>query len=251
MKLLQSNQVDYFHLFPNEYKQEMNINYELVELSNNKLSSIDRGSSTDRYFTTLTFKGNKAYIDSVYNVFQDLRINKKAVLLSECEERIFGEHINHENTISSVVYDMKETQSPVFNLFTLSVSLLADTSSLTFYSPGLLNLTCLSSGYKAYSNWGTYVNETYNQSIFFVDKKVDSYVFEGSYDLNNNQTSGLLSLWRDVRGSKLTINESQFGVVGMFGPSFTGTSHDIIIEKITYSRISPLRKKVTIKIIKQ
>jgi len=236
-----------------DFDKSILINYNLIENSARQLLSIDRGASSDRYECTFTFRGKQSYIDLIIQTLTDLRAANLPVELTECNESFFGENIDYTLPIDCVVTNFGKSSSPNFNVFDLTVTLLADTNTLSFIgTPNLpLRLRCLQNSFEAYSDWNTTVNETYFRSAYFVDSEEDTYTFTGDYIVNNTDLQNILAFHKTIRGNNFATNDIQFGVPKMFGPTVSETSHVVVIKEITYSRMSAIVYKVTITLVRQ
>ncbi len=240
----------YFTINAKEYTPLILINYELIELSGNKFRSLDRGQETDRYGSKITVYGKEDYISSFINALQELRDNNKPIIVDECEERIFGDHIYYDDPISCVIFDLEIEENVSFNAYKVDIVLLA--TDLSYNSAGQLPVAmkCLQHGSKGGVVMNSLVNETYNSDNYYVNRVADSYEFEGEYFLSIDDNADLFNYWRIQRGNVFTINETDFGITDMFG-SLGGTgSHDVIIKDITYKNISPIHRITTLKLIK-
>jgi len=234
-----------------EADQSIEINYELIETSSRKLRSIDRGPLSDRYLCEFTFRGTKASIKEIVQVLEALRASGNDVVLSECEENYFGMNVDHSSTISTKVFEMGKVQSPVFNVYELTVSLLA--SGLTFTGAPTLptSLNCLQSSFECYSEWNTHVNETYYSNNYFVDNEEDKYIFNGMYIMNNDDLTNMLCFHKTYRGNSFQVTEPYFGIGDMFGFSTSGGTHNVIIKELEYTRLSAIYSEVNISLVKQ
>lgn len=217
--------------------REISINYELVETTSSVVRSIDRGALTDTYKSTFTVRGVREYVYEVYKALNELRMAQMKVELSECEEMYFADNIDHSGTLDCVMIKVGKLTSPKFKVqeFTFTVALDAP---LFIGTSELPDLKCLQMGYESYNSWNTLTNETYYGGYYFVDHEEDTYVFRGNYIIDVDSSAKLLNYRRSVRGSTIMVNESDFGVVGMFGPNVTGTSHNVIITNMKYVDLS-------------
>ena len=115
-----------------DYSPSILINYELIETSSRKLKSVDRGSSSDRYECKFTFRGKADYIQSIIVTLNELRDNNKQIVLTDIDEKFFGEHVNHTIPINCVVSKMGDVSSPVFNIYTVDITLLSTGVAVVF-----------------------------------------------------------------------------------------------------------------------
>ncbi len=228
------------------------INYTLVETTSSVVRSIDRGQSTDRYEATFTIRGEREYVNSVLIALTELRIAQKKVVLTECQERYFADNIDHDVALNCVVTDMGKLHSPKLNVLEFTISLLLDKPIFIQTDPLIEfpSLKCLQSEYETYGKWNTQVNEIYYRDSYFVDSGDDTYVFKGDYILSIYDSAILLNHWKAVRGSEIVIDESDFGVVNMFGPIITGSTHKVIITNIEYDYISTELRRYTIELLR-
>lgn len=233
-----------------ENELDILINYNLLELSSNNYVSIDRGVSTDRYSSTMKFTGKKAYIDSIIKELHLLRNAKLPILIDRCDESFFGDHINHSGILDVTLTSIGKQQSNNFNVFEVDVTFILNNPIYNIGYDLPNSLHCLQHKWSGYSDWDIHVNETYNRQNYFVDRTCDKYEFIGTYVLSNIENSNLLNYWKYQRGKSFNIDESQFGVVDMFGATAISTQHNVIIRDITYKRISSKHREVTIKLIK-
>lgn len=236
-----------------DYEPNIMINYTLVETTSRKLRSIDRGSRSDRYECTFTFRGKSDYIKELYETFYDLRVANKSITLTDCEENFFGENIDHSIPITAVVIDMGETESPSFRVKEFSVKMLADTNSLEFVGTGGLSpeLSLLKGGWAGYSTWNTSVITSYYGNINFVDAETDRFLFKGNYFISKPEMKYLLNFWRTNRGNEFVANESVFGTGGnMFGYQSSATSHTMVVKSMKYERASAQHVELSLELIK-
>jgi hypothetical protein len=249
MKIL-LNDDTYINVYPLKAKQNILINYTLVDKSDRKQISIDRGLTTDRYECELEFLGEETSINTLYNELKLLRDNRKDVQLTEIDYYLFGDHINYSIPINTVVTKIKDLSSPSFHLKTFSVTLLC-TNTLSFTgSISLPELTCLDAGWMGYNEWNTQVNETYTRNNYFVDSVADLYVFTGKYTLSVEDNRDLHMFWQSKRGKEFQIADGVFGITGMFGPNVDTQYHYVVIKEIKYETISPEFRSVTITLIR-
>ncbi len=228
------------------------INYKLVETTSSVVRSIDRGQSTDRYEATFVFRGDQDYVNNLLIALTELRIAQKKVVLTECQERYFADNINHDVALNCVVTEMGKFTSPAFNVLEFMVTLLIDKPIFIQTDPliDFPSLKCLQSKYETYGIWNTQVNETYYRDSYFVDSGDDKYVFKGDYILSTYDSALLLNHWKAVRGSEIIVDEADFGVVNMFGPIITGSTHKVIITNIEYDYISTELRRYTIELLR-
>lgn len=231
-----------------EYKPNNSINYKLVGLSNGDYTSIDRGLSTDRYSSTLTFRGRKEDIRNLVDKLTELRNNSKEVEISEFQVNIFGDNVDHSGTIKCLVHTFGKEESPNKNIQTIKITFLP-TDLIFKLGSEIPSLNCLSSKWSGYSDWNAHTVETYTNN-YFVDREADTFVFEGTYNLSVEDNSDLLNNWRLIRGNRFTINESDFGTERMFGGSTTDTTHNVIFLDVSYDNLGPVRRLTTIKLVK-
>jgi hypothetical protein len=244
------NDNTYFTIAFQEYDPLISINYELIEISGNKYRSIDRGEDTDRYATKITTYGKRAYIDSLITELQLLRDNNKPIIIDECQEGIFGDHVYYGSPISCVLFEFGEQSSKSFNTFQIDITLLS--TGISYNAGGSIptSMKCLSHGWKGGANMNIHTNETYNSNNYFVNRVADSFEFEGSYILTTDDNADLFNYWRIQRGNVFTIDEADFGVTKMFGTLGGTGSHDVIIQEIITEPISSIYRSTTIKLIK-
>lgn len=247
---------DYTQLFVKvvDSKPITSINYKLVETTGKTIRSIDRGQLSDSYACEFTFRGKKPYIKSIVDCLNGLRAAKLPVVLSALEEPFFGYHILTNEFINApgVVLDISEIIAPALKVQEITVKIVLDTTALVFIGAPILpsNLKCLQSKWSGGNKWGTQVNKTYFNSLYFVDSKIDMYTFKGSYSLSPEDLTNLQFFHRTQRGAKFTIQEQDWGVSDMFGYSDQSSEHEVIIKSIEYDRISGIRMHVTIELIK-
>lgn len=243
------NDDTYFELDIHSYTPEININYNLVQMSGGNFISVDRGVSTDRYASTIDFYTNKEYIKDLVSELTILRDNGKEVIFDQFSEHIFGDNVDHSPAISCVIGDFGEEKVEDLNAKKISITFIP--TNLTFTGDETLpSLTCVDYKWQGFADWNTHVNETYNRSNYFVDHKADSYVFEGTYLLTLEENVSLLSYWKTQRGQKFTINDGDFGVTNMFGSYLNDATYDVIIKDINYVRVSPTLRNTTITLLK-
>lgn len=225
------------------------VKYTLKQLSNGKVVSVgDRGYSTDRFETDLSIRLEKELAEGFIFEVNALREAQKELVLSDFQFPVFGDNVDHSGNISCVVGKMGLEESPEFNLKTINIRLIP--TDLQFINGSLPVLACLEHDYTSTAEWKTGVNETYNRGNYFVDRVGDTYVFSGYYLLEGNETGQLIEFWRQQRGEVLTVDESGFGVVKMFGATIAETSHNVIIKDINYSIHSNTKRSVNIQLIK-
>jgi len=235
-----------------DYTPNILINYELVETTSQKLRSIDRGLQSDSYSCEFIFRGKKTYIQSIVDCFQELRLAKLPVLLTELEEPYFGFNVLSTGTMRGVVLEMGKVTSPMLNVQELSVKIVLDTNTLSFIGEPILpsSLRCLQSKWEGYNEWNALVNQTYFRSLYFVDRRSDRFVFTGTYSMNNTDLQNILAFQKYIRGAEFIAQESTWGTPYMFGYSTDDTNHSVVLQSLSYDRISAIRSLVTITLIK-
>jgi hypothetical protein len=244
-----NNDNSYTDMKVRAYKPQILIDYKLIETSGGNFLSIDRGVETDRYATTITFRGLKDAIRSLVNELTILRANGKQIIFDEFNEPLFGDNVDHSGIINCVIDEFGVEESVALNVEAVTITFLA--TDLSFLGTGALpELQCLAHESKGYADWSTRVNETYNRSNYFVDRESDIYVFEGTYSLSLEDNKNLLSFWKIQRGIKFTINEVDWGVERMFGGHIASSVHDVIVVDMDYSRVSPNRRNTKIELVK-
>ena len=232
-----------------KYQPNVLINYKLIEASGGNYIPIDRGFTTDRYASTMTFRGHKDTIRSLVNELTLLRNNGKQIEIDEFEENVFGDNVNHSGVINCVVEDFGTEMSPVMNVETITITFLP-TDLLFVGTPTLPSLYCLSHKWEGYADWNTHVNETYTRSNYFVDRVADTYTFKGTYSFSIEENKNMMAFHKSTRGQVFTIDEADWGVNKMFGGYITETTHDVIIIDMEYTRVSPTRRQTTISLVK-
>lgn len=240
----------YLTLAFQEFAPEIKVNYELIELSGNNVRSIDRGEATDRYATKLTIFGKRDYIDSIVTELQYLRQYGGEVELDQCQEGIFGDHVDYTGSIFCHLVSLGEQESRSFRTFGISLTLVA--TDLSYKPAGALptSMRCLSHGWKGSTRMDTKVNETYNRNNYLVDRESNSFTFEGSYKLTTTDNAAIYNFWRVNRGAPFTINESVLGVSNMFGPLGGSGNQTVVILDISYEQLSSTYRYTTIKLMK-
>ena len=247
---LKKNDDSYLELKSNDYKQDILINYKLVEASGNNFISVDRGVLTHRYSSTITFRQQKDIIREIVREITLLRTNGKEVILDEFDENIFGDNIDHSGSISCVVNMFGKETSPALNVQTIELTFLPIDLSFVGTTELPASLSCLNHKWKGYSDWNTHINETYNRSNYFIDREADTFTFEGDYILTIEDNQNLLTFWKTQRGSSFIIDDGDFGTEYMFGEDAGTGQHTVIITDVSYSRFSPISRLVTIKLVK-
>lgn len=234
--------------------QSININYELQELSNRDLVSIDRGALSDRYSTTLNIHGDIEYIESVRGAILGLRRDKKSVVLSGFLSNVglFGDHVDYSNDIDCAVLSMGDVINLSNGSYSFDIELLA-TGIVTIGTSEIPQaMECLQGGYSKGQTWNTTVSETYYRNNFVADREADRYTFSGSYILTEEENRNLYKFWETNRGLSVLIDETQFGVTNMFGvENSASTMHNVIFKSVSYSRLSPTHRTVQITLIRQ
>lgn len=247
-----NNDLSYTEMKVTKYTPEFKINFKLLETSGSNWISVgDRGPQTDRYVSTMTFRGRTDTIRSLVNELTLLRTNKKEIEIDEFQENMFGDNIDHSGVIKCVVGDFDKEISPVMNVQQIKVTFIA-TDLIKIGSAILPSLNCLSHKWSGYSEWNTIVNETYNRDNYFVDRGVqsDTYKFEGTYSLTIEENRDLISFWEQQRGDKFTITDGDFGTTRMFGGYLNEPTYDVIITNISYTRVSPTRRNTKISLVR-
>lgn len=253
MNIRKVDGVEEFNITPLTAEPNYEINYNLIEKSDKKVISIDRGNQTDRYACTMVFRESIEKINELYKLLNDLRINGSDVILGNLPDNYFGDHIGTQRSFNCVVYDIKELKSPVMNVKEVEVTFLTTSITDADYigTAELPALDCLEAGYATYNNWNTTVNETYNRNNYFADKETDKFVFQGKYRLSKEANTNLQRYWAETqRGSEFTIVDGDWGVDGMFGPNADTYQHDVVIEGIKYEPIGPSLRDVEITLIR-
>lgn len=240
----------YFELDSIGYRQNILIDYELIELSNANFSSIDRGEQVDKYKTELSFDSENSYITELLQELYLLRLNQKEVLIDQFEERVFGDHIDHSGVIYCVVDGITPEQNETLN--TSSTKITFNSTGVSYVSGGGIpeSINCLQSGFKGFSIWNTKVNEAYNGDNYQVDREADTYIFDGSYIFSEDENASMFNFWRTQRGEPFIINDTDFGTSLMFGANGGNTTHKVIITNIEYEKISPIFRQTKIELVK-
>jgi hypothetical protein len=235
-----------------EYTPNYKINYMHVEGSNGKHLSVDRGTKSDRYATTVICHGTREYIEDLTNKLYALRNAKKLVKLTGIADSLFGDMVDHSGDIDCYVGTLEMTEdSPKLNVKTVRITLLTDKSTLVFHSATALPPLCLTDSYKSWSPQSTRINETYTRDVYFVDRENDSYYFEGAYTMSQEDCRKLLTYWREIiRGNAFVANESLFTAgLPMFGGVLKDTvSHEVVVVDISYKILTPILREVTIRL---
>lgn len=244
------NDDSYFELTAISYKPSILINFELVELSNSKFSSIDRGVLTDRYSTVLSFSNKTEYINSLISELNLLRDNLKPVLIDMFDERVFGDNVDHSGVVSCVINSLTPQASETINTQSVDIGFLPSAITYTGGSGIPAEVDCLQGGWKGYSRWKTHINETYQRDNYFVDREADVLVFEGSYIFTVDQNAEAFNFWKTQRGEPFSIEDGDFGVDNMFGSDGGNGTHIVIITNITYENISPTKRQTKIELVK-
>lgn len=236
-----------FELFISSFVNKIDINYKLVQCSNGKYVSIDRGSNTDRYTTELSILINNNYVDNMLNILFGLRNSKTPVTIKTVEP-IFADNINVNYTVVAYIESIDKRVHTDLGVSEIKFILVAENSSLHFTAESGIpaNMDCLNHQWDGYSIWNTHLNETYNENIYFVDRDADSYVFVGNYNLSVDDNAKLQNWWRSTRGNVVTINDNDWGTSNMFGPYISATSHPVVIKRISYKYDSVNRRSVTV-----
>lgn len=250
MKFLKNDGTYMDLLIHEDYTPDVNVNYELVELSTNSFIPVDRGYLTDRYATSVKFINRYDYIASLITELNLLRDNKKSLKLSDFQENIFGDNLDYTLPLDTLIFDFGDTSYKSFNVYQFSLKLLA--TDVKYKAGGSLptGLRCINHAWSGYSKWDTHINETYNRHNYFVDRQSDTYTFKGKYILSIDDNADLFNFWKTQRGNAFVINESDFGVTNMFGPDGGTGSHNVIIKDIKYKKFSPIYRTTEIEMIK-
>jgi hypothetical protein len=228
-----------FEIKAKTYSPDITVNFKLIETSSRKLVSIDRGSTTDRYETTLTVYGEPLYIGDFIRAITLLRTNGKSVVINSPNVRIFGDNVDHSVPIDTLVYKMGKQKTVNRNVMSVDVTFLA--TDLTFLSGALLptDLQCLQTTWSGYSEWNTHISETYNRNNYFVDREADRYIFKGSYIMDIEQNKNIMNYWKTQRGASFTTTDAQWGTTEMFGAEVGTGTHDVVMINLDYVNISP------------
>lgn len=234
-----------------DYEPSIAIDYDLIYLSSGRTRSIDRG--VDFYASKLIFSGRRSDMYNLVDVLQELRVNEKEVVLTELEEKYFGEHIVNTAPIKCVIQEISDVTSPKLNVYTLEVTFAATDLTLIPATGGQVfptSIRCLSSGWKGYNEWNSQVLKTYKANNYFMDRSRDKVLFTGQYFMSNDDVGYLYRNWVSTRGNPFTIVDGSMGITDMFGPSFPGVNHTVVITRIDYEITSPGYKTVTVELIK-
>jgi hypothetical protein len=235
-----------------DIKQTININYELIDSTSQKLYSIDRGTQSDRYSAVFTFRGTREYIREVVTSLNELRRAKKAIVVDEFGDRYFGDNVDHTGTITCMFDNepLSEITNVKYNVHQFSLNLIA--TGLSFTGSAILptGMGCIQTEYQSYSLWDTTTNETYYRDVYFTDNTSDIYIFKGTYMLSLEDNEKLQAFWKTYRGDEVSVNESAFGTQYMFGPDGGTGQHIVIITSLVYEIISPILRKVIIELVK-
>lgn len=244
------NNGTYFTLAFQEYEPIIKINYELIALSSNRVRSIDRGVSTDRYATKLTVIGKKSYITELLVELDLLRANNKPVIIDQCQEAVFGDHIDYSAPISCVIFGLEDENSRALNSYSVEFTLLASTVSYKLDATLPTGLRCLAHTWTGTSRMNASTNETYNRTNYYVNRVEDTFLFKGTYTLTAAENASLLNFWKVNRGNNIEIDETDFGVTNMFGALGGLGTHTVVIEGIETEQLGSIYRTTTIKLIK-
>lgn len=233
---------------------EVMINYELRELSSGRTKSIDRGVLSDRYSADITFSDSRTYMYELVRELEELRVNKLPVIMGGFQQDVnpFGDHLNYSGEISCLIDGWGELNSKQLGQYDLTITFLATEVEYDGTPEIPVGMKCLQNDYLTASDWNTSINESYYGNNWFVDRVVDKYYYEGEYLLTTEENRNLFTFWKDQRGNAFTVQESDFGVTNMFGPTFLGESqYRVVIIGIEYEVISPVLRRTKITLLKE
>lgn len=234
-----------------DYRQNILINYDLVELSDNKYISVDRGALTDRYESTLTFSGNRSDMSSLYNTLYLIRQSKSPIILTDIDVPIFGDHIIYPEYLSTIITKITQLENKSTNIYSFELTLLCSNDSITFGVSPMPKLTNLRNSWSGSRLWNFKVTETYNRINTFYDSECDRYTFTGEYLLTKENNNKVYTYWRNIRGSVITINESDWGITDMFGLGIGHqTTHNVVIKNIEYDKLGNIYRLTKITLYK-
>ena len=230
-------------------KNNIVIDYQLQIAEDGTIHSIDRGELTDYYECEFTFRGTRAEIDNIIMTVRTSRATREQIVLTECAERYFGENVVHAGSINCVVSGTGRTEVYSHNSYTYTVKLMA--TGLAFDGDAVLpDMTCEQNSSSGGPEWNTRVNSTYYGDNYFTDRQLDTQRFTGRYILNRTDMRDLMAFHKTQRGAPFTIDEGDFGVTNMFGIDNGNTEYDVVIESLTYNRISPISFEATLTLLR-
>jgi hypothetical protein len=221
------------------------LSYNLISLSNGNYSSIDRGSTCDKYKCTIKTKGDKDYIDSIVEFIQIAREDGYRFKLSSFNdsETIFGANVDYSDPIVVAILDMGMINQKKLNRYELEITFeINDTSLLTFNGEGSLPvLNCLGPKYTSDTTWNYNTGTSYQQIHYISDHISDAGYFKGKFTLTRSEMLELREFYRQQRGEVFQLTTSLIkGVDNLFGTRGTSFPVNVRIKKIkeTYKSVN-------------
>jgi hypothetical protein len=236
-----------------DYKTTTVLSLSYSQLSNGNYVAIDRSTSADIYECDITTYGRESYIGNIIVGLDSIRNGNGLCQLSgfALNEKIFGENVDYSSPLSCVVTDYKLRENNSLNVYKLQLSLrlLSPTFDATPELPDF-HSTCLGTGFKSDINRALVHNDTYYGDYYLSDKKMDSGIFEGKFNLTSSQLANLREYIRVYRDNIVIVSKLN-GVNYMFGPSGGDFPHNVKIINIQEEeRFSVNRFIVSIKFVK-
>ena len=188
------------------------------QLSDGNWYSIDRGTSYDKYETTINVYGEQADIDAIYTAFSENTTDgTNNITLDNFKdgEYIFGADVDISNMIDAQVISYSERRKSTFKGMGLSIHLRAMSPAFTGTAsfPSLNNLDY---AYTASSDLGVVKRFTYLNNTLFHDNENTHGFFEGVFSMSQTNMQSLRRYIVSQRGLDYTISSIQ-GVTYPFG----------------------------------
>ena len=221
--------------------------FKLVEKSNGRHASIDRGVATDKFNVNITLAGTKEYVK---DVLKQIHLNKNVLEIDELEEPVFGDVLGTAQTFNCTVTEHKDIESVNKNSSSISLTLNINKPSIFQYVQ-FPDIKCMSADYSISNEYKSTFNDTYSGPMYNVHRGNVLAKFNGRFILRDEEVKLLYGFWYHNRGKGFIINDDSFGISNMFGPVFDDNVHKVIITNISTERLSPTMRSVELTLIKE
>lgn len=240
-----------------EITTEKTLGYRLVPVSSLRYKSLDRGTVSDKYECKIIIAGKESEINDVFNYLVLCKSTYKNDVLyltdvNTCESP-FGLNIEYGANPTAILIDTPKKKQISFKLYQLEFQLRA--IDLTFKGTPTIPtaLQCVWNGwFGGYEEIGRTIVDTYYNDNFAVIRDYEERKFIGKFVTSNlTDAINLEEMWRTRRGTPLSLDTTDIGVLFPFGSDITLTEYDVILNDLQVEYMSPTHRSYTIEFILQ
>jgi len=217
------------------FKPTTRLSLKWRELASGNWAGLDRGSAQDTYETTIGFKEKEAPINNIIDQIKANRDNGSNVItlsvFNTDTERIFGENVDHDVSISATVLSTERRRQESLNGWGLQMRIRALTPAFTGAS-SFPTLDCVDTGVRADSSYTINKFDSYTGVFSYHDHQSDSGIFEGIFTLTVAKMILLRNFIRTTRTGNFTLSDT-FGVDFPFGTR-SGNSYPFTVKLIEW-----------------